>query len=256
MKHFIICLVIVIECFSCTQASNNKKVDTESTAAAVNHDSTTSCLPLRVAIMIDKTGSTKWNRTPTLTTEDFEFVYDVMKQCGGDLGVGFIADESNRGLLRLTIEQPPIKPISTSKESNPFKAAKETAEIQKLLQDYESKLNAWVAGSELKLQHFRGELQAFLTEPPRAPKTDLWGAVARADLFLAEDDSAWGKKTRRFGIVVSDCQDNQGKQVVNPLSGAKWIIVNGTHANLEPLVTTRFESFGSAIRHIMANSGG
>jgi len=217
----------------------------------------TACSPAKIAIMIDSTGSRLRTRTPTATEEDFEPYYDVLKKCGGELAVGLITDDSNQGLLRVRIDVPPTKPAPPANEANPFALAVKAGEYEKVKQNYDGQLVVWREAMDKRFLNFKKELKTLLSASPCARKTDIWGAVARMDIFLAEDDSSWNATTKKYGVLVSDCDDNVRKNAVAPKSDATWLIVNGTPVSqLTALSPMHFESLDSAARHISAKSGG
>ena len=192
-----------------------------------------------------------------MTEDDVDLFFEVLRKCGGELGVGLITDDSNRGLLRVRIDAPPVQPADPVSESNPFAAAIKAGDYEKLKQNYDSQLAVWKEAMENRLLPFRQELKALVTAPSNAPKTDIWGAVGRIELFLGEDESSWNANTKKYGILVSDCEDNVHRKAVATRSESTWLVVNGTPVpQLPSLSPVRFESIGAAVRHISSKSGG
>ena len=252
MKNILVLIcTLVVACMlsGCTQTA------TESQASASPAISITepACNPVRVAIMLDKTGSANQMRTPLMSDDDVDLYFEVLRKCGGELGVGLITDDSNRSLLRVRIDAPPMKPAAPANENNPFAGAIAAGKYEQEKQNYDSQFAVWKEAMEKRLAPFRQDLNALVTAPSSAPKTDIWGAVGRIELFLGEDESSWKTATKKFGILVSDCEDNVHRKTVTPKSAASWIVVNGTPvAQLPTLSPVRFESIGSAARHIAA----
>jgi len=188
-----------------------------------------------------------------MSEDDVDLFFEVLRKCGGELGVGLITDDSNRSLLRVRIDAPPVKPAVPANESNPFAAAIKAGDYDKLKQNYDSQSAIWKEAMDKRFIPFRQDLKALVTAASNAPKTDLWGAVGRIELFLGEDESSWKTTTKRFGILVSDCDDNVHRKPVALKSETIWLVVNGTPVpQLPSLAPVRFESIGSAIRYISA----
>lgn len=257
MKKFLIavCLTIILLVAGLFGCSGRKEVDPAKTSHATVSD-VAMCSPVKIAEMIDKTGSSNRTRTPTPRAEDFEPLINLLKRCGGELAVGLISDESNRGLLRVAVDSPPPKPQVPEATGNPFRDAKVRGQSQKSIQEYETRLSSWQEVVDKNLKDFRDQLRDLLSTPANAPRTDIWGAVHRLDLFLAEPESCGGAK--KYAILLSDGIDNQKKQRHAPRGRATWLVVNGTPAAaaLSELAPTYFESVEAAHRFIITENGG
>jgi hypothetical protein len=74
------------------------------------------------------------------------------------------------------------------------------------------------------------------------------------DLFLAEDDAAWGGTASRWALLVTDGKDNVGEPAASLSSGARLVIVNGSGSTgeLAPLNPMPFESLDAAVRYLIA----
>src|SRR5512135_1608073 len=107
LQRTLLVTTVVVFAIGCTPAGESKSADTVSAISPTNAE----CIPVRVAIFQDKSGSTNWTGTPTLKVEDVEPLVDLLSYCGGELGFGLISDNSNRGLIRLIIDPQPMKPV-------------------------------------------------------------------------------------------------------------------------------------------------
>jgi len=211
--------------------------------------------PVRVVVMIDQTGSTLATRVPTLEVADFADLLDLLLQNGGEIAVGTIRDRSNRPLLRCRVDQKPIRYAKPPIEKNVFIR-------QKLMRAYlaekgkEDQLEAaWQDQAQQKLEPFRQQLHDLLNAP-LAGRTDIYGALLRADLFLAEPEDGWRQPTRRFAIFHSDGIDNVRGPSTAMRSGAAFLVVNGSASlgALSALNPTRLESFNAAVRYVISHA--
>lgn len=216
--------------------------DSHSPESAVPAGGQDVCAPVRIALLLDQTGSTTWTRTPQLRSEDLEPLIELIKRCGGELGLGLIRDQSNRSLVRLRLERPP----ETPEVVNPLRALK----ARPL---YEQRRKQWEAESAEEIRRFREAAALLLGQPANARCTDVWGAVLRADLFLAEEDSAWGAELSRWAVLVTDGQHNCGGEPVRMRSQAQVAVVNGSASlgSLAALKSSRFESPQAAFRCVV-----
>ncbi len=212
------------------------------------------CTPVRIAVIQDNTGSINWTGTPTLTLADFEPLVQRLQCCGGEFGFGLITEKSSRGLLRLVIGPPPIKPEEPSKEGNPYKVAERWDSYKKTIAEFNKKNEEWREDSERKIARFKEDAGIILRNSTLAKRSDVWEAIRRVNLFLSEDISAWGQEPLAYAILITDGMDNVGKERVTSIPG-KLILVNGNIGALEGLHPLRFESVGSAVRFVMADAG-
>lgn len=212
--------------------------------------------PVRVVVMIDQTGSTLATRVPQLEIADFGDLLDLLLQNGGEIAVGTVRDRSNRPLIRCRVDEKPIRHAKPPAEKmNVFVR-------QRLMRAYlaekskEDQLEAaWQDQSQQKVEQFREQLQDVL-DAPLAGRTDIYGAVLRADLFLAEPEDGWRQPTRRFAVFHSDGIDNVRGPNTAMRSGAAVLVVNGSASlgALGALNPTRLESFSAAVRYVRSHS--
>lgn len=214
--------------------------------------------PVKIDVMADKTASTQRTRTQQLQPADVDQLIDLLRLRGGDLAVGLIQDQSNRTLLRLRVKVPPSEPEAPSQEGNAFEVAERMEKYKADKNQAAILKREWQAEVDADVEQFRGELSALLEREPNFRRTDVWGAIWRADLFLSESDAGWPQPTHRYLILVSDAQDNV-KQPATPLrSGAKLILVNGSASlgSIASLNPERFESVAAAFDYVIANERG
>ena len=213
--------------------------------------------PVKIVCLPDKTASTSWTRVEQVAVEDIDPLIDLVCSRGGELAVGLIRDSSNRGLLRLLVPQPPEAPVEPDTHMNPFLLAEQQAAYAKKLRTYEDEVKKQRTLVEEAVADFSEQLETLLAQPPDAQRTDVWGAISRGELFMAEPDDAWKGTPRKFIIAVTDGLDNVHKQTVEIRSGAQLLIVNssGSLGDLSILKPLRFESASSAVQYLVNHEG-
>jgi hypothetical protein len=214
--------------------------------------------PVKVAFLQDKTGSANWTRTPQPTLDELQMLVDLLCHAGGELGVGLIRDDSNRGLLRLRIEPPPEDVPKPTKTGRPFADARRMEQYRNDKAVFQQRLAAWHAETEGRIARFRKDAQPLLDQRSDARSTDVWGAVRRADVFLNEDDTAWHRPTHRWAVFATDGLHNRrAVKAAVMKNGARIMVINsdaqfGSLALLHP---EPFESIEAAFRHLRAAEG-
>ena len=215
--------------------------------------------PVKVAFFEDKTGSVNWTRTPQPTLDELQMLVDLLCHTGGELGVGLIRDNSNRGLLRLRIEPPPEDVPPLQKSGRPFADARRMEQYRKDKAVFQQKLAVWQTETDARIARFRKNTQPLLDQRSDARSTDVWSAVRRADVFLGEDDAAWHRPTHRWAVFATDGLHNRrAVKAVVMKSGARIIVINSDaqFGCLAPLHPELFESIDAAFRHLRAAEGG
>ena len=212
--------------------------------------------PLRVVCMIDQTASTLSTRVPRLQVSDFADLIASLSEVGGELAIGTIRDRSNRPLLRCRLEQRPLSSLHAPPSNiNPFLRQKLTRAYlaEKEKQDRADEI--WREQCRQRISGFRLQLKQLL-EAPLAGRTDIYGAILRADLFLNEPDDGWRRPTRRFAVFHSDGIDNVHAPAIGMASGAAVLLINGSAlvGALDVLKPVRLESFSAADRYIRSHS--
>ena len=212
--------------------------------------------PVKVVFQQDKTGSATEHYTPQFALADLEPLFDGLQRCGGELAVGLINQQSNRTLTRLFLPEPSLNapPRKPSENGNPFYVKEAMAAYEDSLTVYQQEQNLLARESQARIDTFKARAATLLESAPDAKRTDVWGAVRRAELLLAEPDHGWTQPPQKYMVIISDALDNaKAPPVEVPLkSGATVVLVNGapTLGSLEALEPVRFESISSAIRYI------
>lgn len=215
--------------------------------------------PVKICVFLDKSGSANQTRVEQIRREELASLVALLRQTGGALAFGLIRDNSNLPLLRLSIDPPPIAPLLTKKGENVFQGALDRAEHQKEMARFSIKHRRWEEETDRRVHAFTEKIGPILEQRAYARRTDIWGAVQRADLFLGEDYAVWGGQTKRFIIFISDGQDNVKMPAVTEMkSGPRMIVVNasGSVGSLEPFNPVRFESNEAAFNYIIASNQG
>lgn len=208
-------------------------------------------VPIAIAVVEDKSDSANETRTPPCTMTHIDQMISIVRARSGELTYGTVTKDSNRVLHRLTIELAPTEPQKPADEGNPF-ALREQMQAYRLAKtEYDEKLRAWKAEVEHRIDAFKAELEPLLTRRPDARRSDVFGAIGRADLFLAEAAPA---PRQAFILLISDAQDNVRREFTGLQSRAQLLVVNGVGslgslATLQPQ-PERFEAIEPAIRYI------
>ncbi|NET45414.1 hypothetical protein [Okeania sp. SIO2B3] len=63
---------------------------------------------VKIAIIMDKTGSVNWSRIEQPQLQDFQLLSPLLKRNGGEIAVGTFCYDSNRPLARVRVEQQPV----------------------------------------------------------------------------------------------------------------------------------------------------
>jgi hypothetical protein len=257
-------LLLLVGCeLPAEQGSAPPQAEDSTQAAASSRPGTTAQCdgPLEVAMMQDKSRSSKKYRTSQLKTDDLTPIIERLRACGGELAVGIIKAESNQSLARLYVPAPNLKPLpeapSREEAGNAFdyhqamkQYKKARAKAKKARQATREQHRREV---ERRVKAFKAEVAKLLKTAPAAAHTDVWGGIRRAELFLAEPNAGYDTPLEKAMIIVSDARDNAGKPPVEiPLeSGAQVLLVNGAPSlgSLKKVDPTRFESIAGAVRY-------
>ena len=256
-SFFTLAIVILPLIAGCKDVSGSPSTTSGSptTEAASESRIKTACGPVKIACLQDKTGSSE-DGVPQLTLKEVEVLIQMLRRCGGEIGFGLIRDRSNQALLRLRIEAPPAAPPPPAKARNQFKEVENRAAHQKQMQAYEERLRLWQGEADQRIALFRSALEPLLARKANAPKTDVWGGVRRADLFLAESDAAWKQPTHRWAVFITDGKDNARGPGHVMSSNAAVVVVSGGTSNtgmLESLKPLRFEAPLAAFEFIVSS---
>ncbi|MDX6404498.1 MAG: hypothetical protein QOH70_1953 [Blastocatellia bacterium] len=211
---------------------------------------------IKIALLQDKSGSTGQTRTPQVTIEHIDLLVKFIRPCGGEIGFGLINEQSNSSLHRLRIGPPPTgAPKEPDKNGNPFQVQRDMAEYRKVKALYDQAVQAFQSETDLHVAAFRTELASFLNAPPTARRSDFFGGIQRASLFLSENSIAWPSPPRQFLLIVGDGIDNVNSKHEPLQKTTQLILVNGS-ASLGALASfnpSRFENIESAIDFVTAS---
>lgn len=211
--------------------------------------------PLRIVVIYDISGSMQKAYVDTLKVQDLDILVKLIKTNGGELAFGLLKENSNRPLIRLPIEAPPIRPTFSTQSNNVFEKLLQNNENKNILSKYIRDSLDWVANVDPQINEFKTKVQTILDQHKTAVKSDVWNAVLRCDIFLSEPDDIWGKKASRYAILISDGIHNSGgKHRIPQNPNIEWIIVNGIGSVgalcvLKPKI---FESPRAAFEYILS----
>ncbi|MBS1790504.1 MAG: hypothetical protein JST85_22475 [Acidobacteria bacterium] len=256
---------------ACEKSENVTKTEANAPAESTSGDSRASTLnpsdkskpagkpdaPIRIASMIDKTGSANQTRTQQPGADSFKPIIERLHKSGGELSVGLIRDNSNRPLLRLRIDTPPTAPVKPNDDKEDYAdvLAEKQDEYDKKLRAYKREYLAWEQETERRVAQFTTDLQPLLDQPANAKRTDVFNALFRADLFLAEQEVGFKEPAQKFILLNSDCKDNIGARAkkLTLRSDAQLLVVNGVGSigPLERFKPKLFESLDAAMRYVV-----
>lgn len=229
-----------------------------STSESSSSDSIDWAVPVRLVVFGDKTASTVETVTPQLSPEDFELLFDVLRSVGGELAYGSICANSDRPLLRLVIQEPPFQPEPAAAEANVFRRHDMAKVLRREQAAFAAAEAEWQQETDRRIARFLESLRPLLAQPATCGRTDIVGALERADLYLSEPTIAWSMPPREFAILVSDGQDNVRRGPVQWKRSAQILIINGTGGlgALQALGPVRFESVSAALGFVRQSSVG
>lgn len=208
---------------------------------------------LKVGLMLDKSGSANSTRTAQPSVEDIQPIIDKTREVGGEFAVGLISDDSNRPLIRLRIDPPPVEPVKPNDVGDADQIATEYDKYNKDQKVYEKQAKAWEQETEKRINKFVSEIEPILRLKANARRSDVLNALNRVDLYLGEKDPVFSTNIRKVIILNSDAQDNVKAKLNTLNSGARLIVVNGIGSvgSLKALNPELFESLKSAVNHIV-----
>lgn len=238
--------------------------------------------PVKIGAMLDKSGSASWTRVEQPRVKDFQKLLPLLLENGGELAVGVICDNSNRSLVRVRIEPRPVlvasgfhnpqMPQSPEDGGNAFElqeirqeykqelaAYNEQLEADRqTLENYRQKLQGWESESEERIKGFVPQLEPLLERPVDCQGTDIWGAIARTNLFLNENDAVWPQSPRRFAVFITDgIHEAEGKKTTVD-GGTEVLLINGSASAgvFKNLKHQAFESVSSAFLYLTETANG
>lgn len=211
---------------------------------------------VKIALLQDKSGSTGQTRTPQISMEHIDLLVNFIRPCGGEIGFGLINEQSNSSLHRLRIEVPPSgAPKEPDKNGNPFQVQREMAEYRKAKVKFDQSVQAFESETDRRIATFKSQISSLLDAPATAPRSDFFGGIQRANLFLSENSAAWPSPPHQVLLIVGDGLDNVHSKHEALQKATRLILVNGSASvgSLTSLSPTRFENIESAIQFLIAS---
>ncbi len=238
--------------------------------------------PVKIGAMLDKSGSANSTRVEQPGVEHFQKLLPLLLENGGELAVGVICDDSNRSLVRVRIEPRPVlvasgfhnpqMPQSPEDGGNAFDLQERRQEYKQelavyneqletdrqTLENHRQELQRWESESEERIKRFVPQLEPLLQRPVNCQGTDIWGAIARTNLFLNENDAVWSQSPRRFAVFITDgIHEAEGKRTT--IGGeTEVLLINGSASAgvFKNLKHQAFESVSSAFLYLTETANG
>lgn len=260
MKHHLVVIMVVAGATTdCGSLPDSQRIDAVPVAAAASTPRAVPqngmLRPVRIACIQDKSGSALLTRTPQLERDDLAPLIELIRERGGELAVGIIHASIRAGMARLRIDPSPLPPAPpASAARNPLDEAEQESARHDEQVAFEHKRTDWETEVNNRLETFHSDLDALLKVHSDSRTSPVWSAIERADLFLGESDASWSELPARYGIVLSDGEDNTVHTAPVLSAGAVWLIVNGDGrvGALGALKAKRFESVRAAFTEVVA----
>lgn len=261
----LICTLLLAGCSTATssQATSDRKsamsgeaVDNQTMASPDSSKETISAVPIRLAILQDKTRSTGSTRTEQMGEDTVNLAIDIVRQTGGEVAYGVLQQRADQPMIRVRIEVPPSEPQAPVMSRNPLIAKRQQAQFERgPLAAFERDRAQWQSITDRDVAEFNKRVTPLLARPANANATDVWDAVRRVDAFLAEPADSWkGVETRNYGLLITDGIDTVHAKRARIASHSVWIVVNGEGSLgvLGTLDPVRFESVKAALLFVAA----
>jgi hypothetical protein len=210
------------------------------------------CPHVRLVVIADQTGSAPENRIAPINETHIRSLLQGMAQCGGEMGIIAVTDDSRRPLVRVRVERfdlaPPQSPIW---DSNPYLRRGQRTRFSQDSTKYEGDRQAWRARTDSTVNAFISRVRPILSRGFDAPRTDLCNALQRADIFLREEGT---EAFQAHMLINSDGGENVRPRTARHcrvLPGTTEIAVvsgSGEIGVIEEYRHHLFESLESAIR--------
>lgn len=195
MKKLIAIIVLTIVFQSC-----EKQKVSEVTKPQIDNSAS-------IVVLIDKSLSVQDFGIPAMKLNDFDELIQYVSQNSGVLAVGSIGKNSDKVMVTLTIEKPPIAPEKPRLED--YKSTvflnKDNEYKNKSLPEYEAKKDKWNSVTTQKIQRFKSELEILLNQPYNELYTDIFNGLNRASVIHQSS-----KSKQNLSILVSDGIDDVG----------------------------------------------
>jgi hypothetical protein len=225
-------------------------------------------MPLELATIIDKTGSTGPNKIPDVTEEQLKTIVKGLQARGGEFRLLALCSDSDKVLAHLKMPVPATAPaaIAPLPEENTINSI----EYAKLQEERESKVAAYdkqkaafdranqaqLKVNEVQIAIFLKAAKSVLAAPPTCQSTDIVGGIKRVDLFLDERQPAGAIPARKVAFFVTDGEHNTTAATKPPEMKSKpeiIVVSPGSGAGmLEQFQPQKFESIDAAIEDILS----
>lgn len=209
--------------------------------------------PFKVVVMVDFSASTSDHRIRLPKPESLEPLIDALVKNGGVLAISPICDESNLPLARTTFPEPPrfdesllhntASPAPLDEQSiNPMKLPEakrqeqaawtdyqqRQAEDKALIESHSAAVEAHQGKSQAQGKAFLEEITPLLNRSVNCTRTDLYGALQRADLLLSENNSIWSQTPNAYLLISSDGIHDSPTPAVPLQSNPEIFLINGS----------------------------
>jgi hypothetical protein len=242
--------------------------DSNAIAAVPQQVTRDQLMPMEIATIIDKTGSTEPNKIPDLAEEQLTTIAKALQARGGEFRLLALCSDSDKVLAHLKLSVPATAPavVAPLPEENTMNAL----EYAKLQEDREAKVaeynqqkaafdrtnQAQKLASELAIATFIKDAKRILAKAPTCRATDIIGGIKRVDLYLNERQPAGAIPARHVAFFISDGEHNTTGATKPPEMKSKpeiIVVSPGSGAGmLEQLNPVKFESIDAAIADIVS----
>ena len=225
-------------------------------------------MPLRLAGILDKTGSTEQNKIPNYTEEQLTTIAKALQVRGGEFRLLALCSDSDKVLAHLKLSVPAkapatVAPLPEENTINAIEYAKLQEERGAKVAAYDKQKAAFDRANQAQLKANQVEIAIFLkaaksilAAPPTCKSTDIVGGIKRVDLYLDERQPAGAIPARKVAFFVTDGEHNTTAATKPPEMKSKpeiIVVSPGSGAGmLEQLQPTKFESIDAAIADILS----
>jgi hypothetical protein len=225
-------------------------------------------MPLELATIIDKTGSTGPNKIPDVTEEQLKTIAKGLQARGGEFRLLALCSDSDKVLAHLKMPVPATAPAAVA--PLPEENTINSIEYAKLQDEREAKVAAYdkqkvafdranqaqLKANEVQIAIFLKAAKSVLAAPPTCQATDIVGGIKRVDLFLNERQPAGAIPAREVAFFVTDGEHNTTAETKPPEMKSKpeiIVVSPGSGAGmLEQFQPHKFESIDAAIEDILS----
>lgn len=225
-------------------------------------------VPLDLAGILDKTGSTEQNKIPNYTEEQLATIAKALQERGGEFRLLALCSDSDKVLAHLKLPVPAtapavVAPLPEENTINAIEYAKSQEERETKVAEYNQQKAAFdranqaqLKANEVQIAIFLKAAKSVLAAPPTCQSTDIVGGIKRVDLYLNERQPAGAIPARKVAFFITDGEHNTtaAKQPPEMKSKPEIIVVSpGSGAGmLEQLNPVKFESIDAAIVDILS----